>query len=78
MWDTCVFYLIIIVLNQTGCFVGAADSAWCCQSFRVIAAMESFNEKGKRCFLTSSELQNTGAVLKQSRNLFCTKVAVLS
>lgn len=37
------------VLHYT--VIEPADSLWCCQSFKVIAVMQSFNAEGKRCFL---------------------------
>lgn len=53
-WDTlCIFYLTIIVLSEIVALaalwvlhhivIEPADSAWCCQSFKVIAVMQ-------RCF----------------------------
>lgn len=84
-WDTCILCLTILVLSEIVALaalwvlhykvIEPADSVWYCQSFKVIAVMQSFNAEGKRCFfffcLTSRRIANTGAVLKQSRNLVC-------
>lgn len=88
-WDACILCLTILVLSEIVALavlwvlhykvIEPADSVWYCQSFKVIAVMQSFNAEGKRCFfcLTSRRIANTGAVLKQSRNFFCPILAVL-
>lgn len=54
-WDICVFYRTIIGLSEIlsmaalGCqiiVIEPADSVWGCQSFKLIAVMQSFNTEG--------------------------------
>lgn len=59
-WDTCILCLTILVLSEIVALavlwvlhykvIEPADSVWYCQSFKVIAIMQSFNAEGKRWF----------------------------